>query len=140
MATKQTMSQGTLDTERIVRLLLADAVATLGAWTGAEVLAVAAGVAQNALDQMQPVEASADWDASEGRSLEEAQAFFDQVVVDRFQQDVHDEHWDTAWPACPRHPNHPLWYDASREAWCCQREGAVLAPLSGLATFRPPAT
>ena len=134
------MSQDTLDTERIVRLLLVDAVATLGAWARGEVLAVAAGVAQNALDQMQPVEASADWEASEGRSLAEAQAFFDQVLVDRFQQDVHDEHWDTTWPACPRHPNHPLWYDPDREAWCCHRDGAALAALGGLAGLGPPAT
>ena len=101
------MSQGTLDTERIVRLLEADAVATLGPWAAREVRAVAAGVAQNALDQMEPVEASAQWPASPGASLAEAQAFFDSVVVDRFQQDVHDEHWDTVWPACPRHPPHP---------------------------------
>ena len=130
------MSQRPLNTERIVRLLVADAVATLGAWARAEVLAVAAGVAENAVDQMQPVEASAYWDASEGRSLAQAQAFFDQVVVDRFQQDVHDEHWDTAWPACPRHPNHPLWYDAVSETWRCERDGVVLAPLGGLAGLR----
>lgn len=134
------MSQARLDTDRVVRRLMADAVATLGDRARREVLAVAANVAQLAQDQMQPVEASADWAAREGSSLAEAQAFFDRAVVDQFQQNVHDEHWDTAWPACPRHPNHPLWYDPDREAWCCRQDGAAPAPLGGLAALRSPVT
>ena len=89
---------------------------------------------------MEPVEASARWPASPGSSLAEAQAFFDREVVDRFQQDVHDEHWDTTWPACPHHPNHPLWYARDRDAWVCRQTGATVAPLGGLAALRPPAT
>jgi hypothetical protein len=132
------MSQRTLDTERIVRLLEADAVTTLGPKARREVRAVAAGVAENALDQMEPVEASGRWPASPGASLAEAQAFFDSVVVDRFQQDVHDEHWDTTWPACPRHPNHPLW--CRDGAWWCVADNVAIAPLGGLGALRPPAT
>jgi hypothetical protein len=30
-------------------------------------------------------------------------------VVDDVQQYIHDTFIDTTWPACPRHPNHPLW-------------------------------
>jgi hypothetical protein len=36
-------------------------------------------------------------------------AFADAVVRD-VQQRVHDEFIDTAWPRCPQHPNHPLWF------------------------------
>lgn len=132
------MSQGTLDTERIVRLLEADAVATLGTWARREVRAAAASAAENARHQMEPVEASAHWPASPGRSLAEAQVFFDDTVVDQFQQDVHDEHWDTTWPTCPRHPNHPLWCHG--EAWWCEADNVALAPLGGLAGLYLPAT
>ena len=48
--------------------------------------------------------------------------------------------WDTTWPACPRHPNHPLWYDQGREAWCCQQDDAALALLGELVSLRTPAT
>jgi hypothetical protein len=122
------MSQTTLDTERVVRLLVADAVATLGEWARVKVLAVAANMENNAREWL-----------SSGGSLAQVQADFDREVVDHFQQDVHDEHWDTTWPACPRHPKHPLWYDEARKAWCCQRDGAALAPLGGLTGLRPPA-
>jgi hypothetical protein len=124
------MSQTTLDTERIVRLLLADAVATLGEWARAEVLVVAANMKENI----------ARVSLAQGNNLAQVQADFDREVVDHFQQNVHDEHWDTTWPTCPRHPNHQLWYDARREAWRCERDGAALAPLGGLARLCPPAT
>ena len=124
------MPQTTLDTERIVRLLIADAVATLGERARAGVLPVAANMEEN----------NARLWLEQGDSLAEVQAAFDRGVVNNFQQDVHDEHWDTTWPTCPRHPNHPLWYDDAREAWCCQSDGAALAPLGGLAGLRRPAT
>src|SRR5438128_12352814 len=124
------MSQRTLDTERIARLLMADAVATLGEWARAEVRAVAANMEENN---------ARAW-LEQGDSLEDVQAAFDVGVVEQFQQDVHDEHWDTTWPACPRHPNHPLGFDAAREASCCPRDGVALAPLGGLAGLRLPAT
>jgi hypothetical protein len=123
------MSQATLDTERIVRLLLADAMATLGEHARAEVLAVAASLGENAHLHIE-----------HGDTLAEAQRFFDREVVDRFQQSVHDLYWDTTWPACPRHPKHPLWYDEERKAWCCQQDGSAIAPLGGLTGLRSPAT
>jgi hypothetical protein len=48
---------------------------------------------------------------------------YEQRVVDDVQQSIHDEFLDTTWPACPQHPNHPLWYSAGW--WRCQRAGAV---------------
>src|SRR4051812_22429771 len=103
------MSARNLQTERTLTLLLRDAVSTLGEDVRAEVLATVASVAQNAREQMQPVEAGEYWDAAEGCSLEDAQRFFEREAVDLFQQTVHDLHLATTWPTCPRHPNHPLW-------------------------------
>jgi hypothetical protein len=124
------MSQRTLDTQRIVRLLLADAVATLGESVRPHVLAVAANMENN----------NARVWLAQGMKLAQVQAHFDREVVDLFQQHVHDEHWDTTWPTCPLHPKHPLWYDADREAWYCPRDRTPLAPLGGLAGLYPSAT
>lgn len=33
-------------------------------------------------------------------------------VVEDVQQYFHDTFVDTTWPACPRHPNHPMWFGA----------------------------
>jgi len=129
-----------LDTSRIARRLLRDAVGTLGEHVRAEVEATATNVAETARERMRPVEASSHWDASPGDTLAEAQEHFDTSVVDQFQQAVHDEQWDTVWPACPRHPNHPLWYDARLEAWCCTTDHVVVAPLGGLTDLRHAAT
>jgi hypothetical protein len=137
---RESMSRDTLDTDRIVQLLLRDAIATLGEGARAEVLSVAANFAEIARSQMPPRDASPDWEAAAGVSLAEAQRFFDLAVVDNFQQDVQDSFWDTTWPACPRHPNHPLSYSGDREAWCCPRDGSAVAPLGGLAGLRGPAT
>jgi len=128
-----------LDTSRIVQLLLRDAVGTLGERVRAEVESTASFTAELARERMLPVEAGTHWGASPGDTLAEAQEYFDGSVVDRFQQAVHDEQWDTAWPACPKHPNHPLWYDAELEAWCCTADNVVVAPLGGLAEARRPA-
>lgn len=132
------MSPNTLDTEYIVRLLLADAVATLGEGVRSEVLATATNAAATAHLQMQPREASDGWPASEGVSLEQAQASYDLAVIEHFQQTVHDLFWDTTWPTCPRHGNHPLWYSDTQHAWSCPRDGSALAPLGGLASLYPP--
>jgi hypothetical protein len=54
-------------------------------------------------------------------------------VVDDVQQYVHDTFLDTTWPACPHHPNHPLWF--SDGWWRCERIEepiARLGTLSGL--------
>ena len=57
-------------------------------------------------------------------------ADFEQRVVDDIQQYVHDTFADTAWPECPDHPNHPLWY--SKDRWRCEQTGRAVAPLGGL--------
>lgn len=49
-------------------------------------------------------------------------------VVDDVQQHVHDLFIDTTWPACPRHPNHPMWFE---NGWWVA-DGRPLAPLGGL--------
>jgi hypothetical protein len=123
------MSQDTLDSHRIVGLLLQDAVPTLGERARTEVLRLAANYKELARDWMR-----------HGDSLSEAQRSFDRSVVDGLQQTAHDLFWDTTWPACPRHLRHPLWYDEGQQAWFCQQDGAVVAPLGGLAELHPPAT
>ena len=133
------MAQSDLEPERIVALLMRDAVSTLGESVRTEVLAVAASVERSARDQMQPVEASEYGEAEAGSSVEEAQHFYDREVVDQFQQSVHDQHLDTTWPACPRHLNHPLWYGEESQSWCCPRDGVPVVPLGGLAGIGPPA-
>jgi hypothetical protein len=55
---------------------------------------------------------------------------FEQRVVDNVQQCLHDTFVDTSWPACPEHPNHPLWF--SEGWWRCERSGTQVAPLGGL--------
>ena len=55
---------------------------------------------------------------------------FEQRVVDDVQQYLHDTFVDTSWPACPHHPNHPLWY--SDGWWSCDETGQRAAPLGGL--------
>jgi hypothetical protein len=123
------MSLGKLDTDRVVRLLLQDAVPTLGQRAHAEVLHLAINYEELAREWMR-----------EGESPAEAQRSFDRAVVDGLQQAAHDLFWDTTWPACPLHPRHPLWYDEKRQTWYCRQEGAAVAPLGGLARLRPPAT
>lgn len=46
-----------------------------------------------------------------------------QKVVEDVQQRLQDEFVDTTWPACPRHPNHPL--DYNEGVWSCPRGGVV---------------
>ena len=96
------------DAARVVALLTQDVVATLGPRHVAIVTAAAMHIRQ----------------------------FYDdyddylQRVIDEVQQEVHDCFIDTAWPACPRHPNHPLWLrDGS---WRCEQDGDAIAKLGEL--------
>jgi hypothetical protein len=123
------MSLRKLDTDRVVRLLLQDALPTLGARAHAEVLRLAVDYEELAGEWMR-----------QGERPAKAQRSFDRAVVDGLQETAHDLFRDTTWPACPFHPRHPLWYDEHRQAWCCEQERAVVAPLGGLAKLRPPAT
>jgi hypothetical protein len=51
-----------------------------------------------------------------GRSFHDDPAEFARWLVEDVQQYFHDAFVDTTWPACPRHPNHPLWF---RDGWWC---------------------
>jgi aminoglycoside N3'-acetyltransferase len=91
---------------RVVRLLERDIVATLGSDHGALV---------------------------EELALRAGQLFEDDLArrtVDGVQQYFHDTFVDTTWPACPRHPNHPLWF--RDDAWWCERDGTAVAALGQL--------
>jgi hypothetical protein len=123
------MAQSTPRSSRIVRLLLQDALPTLGERARSEVLRLVVNYEELAQEWM-----------STGESPVEARRSVDRSVVDGLQQTAHDLFWDTTWPACPRHPQHPLWYDEDREAWCCRQDGVAVAPLGGLAQVQPPAT
>ena len=61
-------------------------------------------------------------------------AWYIDKVIEDVQQRLQDEHIDTTWPACPRHPNHPL--DFIDGAWRCPRDKAAIAGLGELAQTR----
>lgn len=123
------MSQTKLDTNRVVELLLRDALPSLGERSRDEVLRLACSYEALAREWM-----------VNGQSLSEAQRAFDSAVVNGLQQSAHDLFWDTTWPTCPLHQRHPLWYDEIRQAWCCKQDPAVVTPLGGVADLNPPAT
>lgn len=60
---------------------------------------------------------------------------YESRVVDEVQQYLHDTFADTTWPACPHHPNHPLWY--SDGWWRCERTDAPIAKLGSLGVRTP---
>ena len=78
--------------EQVVSALTRDVEATLGAGQ-------AHIVVQTARDILEWME-HGDWFAAK--------------LVEEVQQRFHDERVDTTWPACPRHPWHPLWL---RDGW-----------------------
>ena len=43
------------------------------------------------------------------RFTDDRDEYFERVVED-VQQYIHDCFIDTSWPACPVHPNHPMWF------------------------------
>jgi hypothetical protein len=55
-------------------------------------------------------------------------------VVNDVQQHFHDSFVDPTWPACPRHPHHPLWY--RHGSWWCVQDGVAIAPLGSLSKRR----
>jgi hypothetical protein len=114
------------DRERVVLLLSSDVACTFGEALLPYVHREAANVRELAEGLMKPGPRSNPYTPAE------AQRFFDQKVVDDFQQTVHDERLSPAWPACPRHPNHPLEYSEESGAWHCPRDGDAIAPLGEL--------
>jgi len=61
---------------------------------------------------------------------------YDDEVAEQVQQRLHDEFIDTTWPACPEHPNHPLWISGGW--WRCRSSGTAVAPLGQLTRGRRP--
>jgi hypothetical protein len=55
-------------------------------------------------------------------------------LAEDVQQQLHDTFVHTTWPACPLHPQHPLWLDGEhdRAVWRCTRTGVDIAPLGSL--------
>ena len=97
------------DQERVVRLLSQDLKATIG--PGHEGLAVE--------------------NASRLREFVDEPGHYVERVVDDTQQGVHDSFIDTAWPRCPRHQRHPLWF--RENGWWCEEDRVCIANLGELA-------
>ena len=55
-------------------------------------------------------------------------------LAEDVQQQLHDTFVHTTWPACPLHPQHPLWLDSEhdRAVWRCMQAEMDIAPLSSL--------
>ena len=55
-------------------------------------------------------------------------------LAEDVQQQLHDTFVHTTWPACPLHPQHPLWLDSDhdRAVWRCTQAGIDIAPLGSL--------
>ena len=60
--------------------------------------------------------------------------YFVDRIIEELQQEMHDLFIDTEWPACPRHPNHPMWYGAGY--WRCATDKAAIVALGELAQLR----
>jgi len=104
------MAVSDADQQHVTALLVRDVVATIGPGHEHDVEAVAAHM----------------------RQFESDPALYVERVVGEFQQQVHDQFIDTAWPRCPRHPNHPMWFRDG--AWHADGQRiARLGELSALA-------
>jgi hypothetical protein len=108
-AQKYLESAGDSALDQTVRAIAADVKATLGAARLPTVWSFAADAQ------------SLDPDHAAWQFIENVQQYFQDTFV------------DTTWPACPRHPNHPM--NHTDGFWCCPRDGALarLGELSGLA-------
>jgi hypothetical protein len=93
---------------RVVRLLLADIHATIGA------------------NHEQIVQSNAL--RLRGFVFEESD-LRERLVAD-VQQQIHDEFIDTTWPECPLHTRHPMWF--KDDGWWCEQDGVLLARLGEL--------
>jgi hypothetical protein len=96
------------DEDRVIALIRADVEATIGVGHDEPIVEAAA---RRRLHVADPV------------------GYVDDVVDD-VQQFFHDTFVDTTWPACPHHPNHPLWI--SDGWWRCERIEEPIARLGAL--------
>ena len=60
--------------------------------------------------------------------------YFIEYVVEQVQQDMHDSFADISWPACPRHPHHPMWYSDGH--WRCATDKVPIVALGELSRLR----
>ena len=65
------------------------------------------------------------------RSFTDDPASYVERVVEDVQQHFHDCRVDTTWPACPSHPNHPMWF---QDGWWCG-DGQPVARLGDLGSL-----
>lgn len=96
------------DEDRVIALIRADVEATIGPGHDEPIVEAAARHRLNVGDPVGYVDG----------------------VVDDVQQFFHDTFVDTTWPACPHHPNHPLWF--SDGWWRCERIQEPIARLGAL--------
>ena len=94
--------------DRTVRMLTADVVDTLGE------------IHRHVVDREIPIVLELT-DSADG---------FAEKLVDDVQQVILDCFIHTTWPACPRHPKHPLWFRDG--AWWCEQDGVRVAALGEL--------
>ena len=101
----------------VMDLIVPDLVATLG-WTA---------------DQAREVIATA------GTVYEQDPELVAVQVAEEVQQWLHDSFLDTSWPACPSHPNHPLWLaEEPPFSWHCPSNATAVARLGQLGTVVSP--
>jgi hypothetical protein len=67
-------------------------------------------------------------EARDRRQFDDDCAGYFYMVVQNVQQHFHDCRVDITWPACPRHPNHPMWFENGM--WCA--DGKPVAKLGEL--------
>jgi hypothetical protein len=127
-------------TEAYLRQVAGEMIERLG-WTSDQ----AEGYVRVPQDVLRPV--AADLSATLGWTSERAEVFALQqalrwaagvpriiLVAEAVQQRLHDDRVDTAWPACPQHPHHPLWLTRTLPArWRCATTGEVFCNLGELA-------
>ena len=103
------------DEERAVGLILRDVTATIGA--GHEELVKSTASHQR-------------------RYCDTYDIYVGQVAGD-VQQHFHDTHISSAWPACPRHPNHPMWIRCHTNglSWYCERDGEAIVSVGDLGSI-----
>lgn len=100
------------DERAVIEALVCDVVATIGL---RDQIAFTNWLIGEALDALSRT--AADYDLASFRNL----------VVDDFQQRMHDEFVDVSWPRCSRHPNHPMWLQDG--SWWCTKDNVPIARL-----------
>jgi hypothetical protein len=69
--------------------------------------------------------------ARDERAIGNIQDEYPEELVSSLQTYIHDSFIDTAWPACPRQRNHPLWF-GREDSWWCRHDNERVAALGDL--------